>query len=87
MLLEVGSNAFKNNDFWHDTSACKLLLYGTHNHDQVKYVKQILKSKCGPLNKDEEALQFLECKGKKLISLWTRNNFKRKEVRLIPITS
>jgi hypothetical protein len=50
-----------------------LLLYGTHNYDQVKYIKHILKSKCGPLNKDEEALQFLECKGKKQISLRTGN--------------
>jgi len=64
MLLEVGSKAFKNIDFWHDTSACILLLYGTHNYDQVKYNKQNLMSKCGPLNKDEEALQFLECEGK-----------------------
>jgi hypothetical protein len=64
MLLEVGSKAFKNLDFWHDTSACILLIYGTHNYDQVKYNKQILKSKCCPSSKDEEALQFLECKGK-----------------------
>jgi hypothetical protein len=44
-------------------------MLSTHNYDQVKYIKHIQKSKCGPLNKDEEALQFLECKGKKQISL------------------
>jgi hypothetical protein len=64
-----------------------VIIYGTHNYDQVKYVKQILKSNSSPLNEDEETLQFLECKGRKQISLWTGNNFKRKEARLIPITS
>jgi hypothetical protein len=46
-----------------------VIIYGTHNYDQVKYVKQILKSNSSPLNEDEETLQFLECKGRKQISL------------------